>query len=206
MNLDKLSVFNDTKSSEELLSDLLNYDAKKLLSIHPLYNGLVSLYYLDEHLMLENNVPTSVINKVLALQEVSKRLHRDSKKELVKADKPESVVEYYKEHLRTQDRECFVLVLLNSQNGILRDYIVNIGTNNCSVVDTAFVLRKVLNSTSTNFIILHNHPSGHTNPSNSDVEITMRIRDGAKLLGLNLLDSIIIGDNKFYSFKQEGRL
>lgn len=205
MNLDKLSVFNDTKSSEELLSDLLNYDAKKLLSMHPLYNGLVSIYYLDEHLMLENNVPTSVIDKVLALQEISKRLHRDSKKELVKADKPESVVEYYKEHLRTQDRECFVLVLLNSQNGILRDYIVNIGTNNCSVVDTAFVLRKVLNSTSTNFIILHNHPSGHTNPSNSDVEITMRIRDGAKLLGLNLLDSIIIGDNKFYSFKQEGR-
>lgn len=103
-------------------------------------------------------------------------------------------------------REEFILLCLNNSNKVLGYYKISAGGMTATTVDVRMIFATALNCCATAIIIAHNHPSGTTIPSEADKHITKKIKDGAKLLDINLLDHLILTDETYLSFADEGIL
>lgn len=101
--------------------------------------------------------------------------------------------------------ECWVLFLTNS-NRIIEKRCISQGGVQATVVDHRLIVKRALELLSTRIIVLHNHPSGNTTPSQADVDITAKIKQAAVLFDIQLLDHIIISESESYSFKSNGKL
>lgn len=106
------------------------------------------------------------------------------------------------ESLRYQYKEIFKVVLLNTKNEIITDIDISIGTLNSSLVHPREVFREAIRRSSNKIILLHNHPSGHAEPSKEDKNITNRLKECGELIGIEVIDHIIIGDGVYFSFKE----
>ena len=105
-----------------------------------------------------------------------------------------------------QHEECWVIFLSNS-NRILDTYRISQGGIQATVVDQRIIVKRALELLATRLILVHNHPSGSTTPSNADITLTRRVSEATALFDIQLLDHIIISSTgSYYSFKQEGRL
>lgn len=109
-------------------------------------------------------------------------------------------------HLSDLSTEEFWVIFLNHQNKILYKTCLFRGGIASSVADIRVIFKTALEHFSTRIIIAHNHPAGSLKPSKDDINITNKINEAGKLLEIELLDHIIIAQNKFYSFKEEGIL
>jgi len=113
---------------------------------------------------------------------------------------------YVRQHIGDFDREVILAIAMDARHNVNATSMVHIGTANESVADTADILRVAIYSSSRNLIIAHNHPSGDPSPSAEDKALTKRLKEAAALMNINLLDHIIIGDERYYSFADEGQL
>lgn len=102
--------------------------------------------------------------------------------------------------------ESFFILLLNSQNNTTGFAKISQGGTAGTVVDIKIIAKYAVDSLSPNVIICHNHPSGNKQPSDADLNITRRIKDALLLLDIKLIDHIIITENDFYSFADNGNL
>lgn len=102
------------------------------------------------------------------------------------------------------DRESFCILCLNAKNEPTALHLVSTGTLNASLVHPRETFKLAILANSASIIACHNHPSGHPDPSQQDVEITERLRDSGCLLGIEFLDHIILGDDNFVSLKEKG--
>ncbi len=102
--------------------------------------------------------------------------------------------------------EEFWVLFLNRANKVTYKNKISSGGIHETVVDIRLVLKQALEQLSTGIILVHNHPSGNTQPSKQDLELTKKIKEAAKLLDINLLDHVIICEGKHYSFTDEGLL
>jgi len=118
---------------------------------------------------------------------------------------PEAVY-YEMKELKKSDQESLWVIYVNSQNMILGKDMVSLGGINSAGVDKKILFRRLLQNNAVSFFLVHNHPSGQTEPSDSDVRLTEEVMKGAILLQLRLLDHIIIGDRGYYSFNQNNIL
>jgi len=96
------------------------------------------------------------------------------------------------------------LITLDTKNNITGIFTVSTGSLNSSIVHPREVFKRAILQNSASIIICHNHPSGDPAPSPEDINITKRIYDAGKILGIELLDHIIIGDNKYTSLRERG--
>ena len=96
------------------------------------------------------------------------------------------------------------LITLDTKNNITGIFTVSTGSLNSSIVHPREVFKRAVLQNASSIIICHNHPSGDPAPSQEDINITKRIYDAGKILGIELLDHIIIGDNKYTSLKEKG--
>jgi len=102
--------------------------------------------------------------------------------------------------------ESFFILLLNSQNNTTGFAKISQGGTAGTVVDIKIIAKYAVDSLSPNVIICHNHPSGNKQPSDADLNITRRIKDALLLLDIKLIDHIIITENDYYSFADNGNL
>ena len=102
--------------------------------------------------------------------------------------------------------EVFILITLNTKNIVTGYFEVHRGTINTSLVHPREVFKRALLNNASNIMVAHNHPSGDPNPSKEDIQITERLKEAGNLLGINLLDHIIVGEDKYISFKEKGVL
>ena len=102
--------------------------------------------------------------------------------------------------------ESFFILLLNSQNNTTGFAKISQGGTAGTVVDIKIIAKYAVESLSSSVIICHNHPSGNKQPSDADLNITKRIKDALLLLDIKLIDHIIITENDFYSFADNGNL
>ena len=102
--------------------------------------------------------------------------------------------------------EVFILITLNTKNIVTGYFEVHRGTINTSLVHPREVFKRALLNNASNIMVAHNHPSGDPNPSKEDIQITERLKEAGNLLGINLLDHIIVGDDKYISLKEKGVL
>ena len=102
--------------------------------------------------------------------------------------------------------EEFWLLLLNRANRVIKKVKISEGGISGTVVDPKKIFQICLEQHATSIILGHNHPSGTVTPSEADIKITKKIKDSGTLLDIAVLDHIIIGDNRFYSFADEGAM
>ena len=120
-----------------------------------------------------------------------------------KISSPNDAVELGKRFLQEEDREKMIVCCLDTKNQPTIN-VVAIGTLNNLLVHPREVFKPAILSNSASIILFHNHPSGDTTPSNEDKLITEKIKESGEILGIKLLDHIIIGNNSYKSFKEEG--
>lgn len=119
---------------------------------------------------------------------------------------PKDIVELGKSFLDELDREELIVACLNTKNEVNSVNVVSIGSLSNSVVHPREVFKTAILSNAASIVMFHNHPSGDTTPSKEDKEITLRIKESGIILGICLLDHIIIGNDKYYSFKEHNEV
>ena len=115
---------------------------------------------------------------------------------------PQSIADYFMQEMRHLDTEQVTLVLLNSKNRLIKEIRLSKGTVNASLTTPREVFICALKYEAVNFAMIHNHPSGDPTPSQEDIRLTNRIKESSKIVGINLIDHIIVGQNQYYSFKE----
>ena len=115
---------------------------------------------------------------------------------------PDDVFRIVNKYLDGADREHLVLLTLDTKNKITSINTVSIGSINTSIVHPREVFKTAILSNASSVILTHNHPSGDVTPSKEDIDITNRIKECGRILGL--LDHVIIGDDKYSSLKEKG--
>ncbi|MBU3075692.1 RadC family protein [Clostridium estertheticum] len=123
-----------------------------------------------------------------------------------KITSPSDAYNLFKEIFEGADREKLIVISLDTKNQPTTINVVSIGTLNTSLVHPREVFKSAILSNAASIILAHNHPSGDATPSGEDINITNRLRDAGKLLGIDLVDHIIIGFNSFVSLKEKGNL
>lgn len=169
--------------------------------------GLIGLhhYSIDDLRQVEGIGQVKAI-QLLCIAEIAKRISVEKVQHKLVFLNPDSVAGYYMEDMRHKEQEEFRLVLLDSKNRLIEDKVLSTGTINATVVSPREIFIYAMKGNAANIMMLHNHPSGDPNPSKQDELITMKIKEVSELIDIPLIDHIIIGDNQFFSFKQNGLL
>ena len=201
-------------SDAELLSVILRTGSRranalstayKILNAHPVHKGIVGLNYLTIS-DLEN---IAGVGKVKAVQmkclaEISKRMSKAVLKPFLSFQSPQSIADYYMENTRYLDKEYVYLLLFDSKHKLIKDIKISEGTINSSMLSPREVFVEALRYEAVFIILIHNHPSGDPTPSRQDVEITLDIFKAGQMIGINLSDHIILGNNCYVSLAERG--
>ncbi|WP_062110292.1 RadC family protein [Bacillus niameyensis] len=117
---------------------------------------------------------------------------------------PEDGANYVMNDMRFLSQEHFVCLYLNTKNQVIHRQTVFIGSLNASIVHPREVFKEAFRRSAASIICFHNHPSGNPTPSREDIEVTQRLVECGKMLGIEVLDHLIIGDKKYVSMKEKG--
>ena len=102
--------------------------------------------------------------------------------------------------------EEFWMLLLSKSNKMIGKVQMSSGGTDATIVDRKMIFRKAIEGQATSIVVCHNHPSGRLRPSTADLDLTKKIKESGKILGVQLMDHLIIGDGGYYSFADEGVL
>lgn len=194
-------------SDAELLAILLRTGTKGR-SVIQLSQELLKKYgelnslTIQTHAALKNfsGIGKDKASTLIAAFEISRRI--DSQKKWFsnkKISSPEDVANIFIPLLRDEVKEKFYVVCLNSANRIIKFELISIGNLNSSVVHPREVFKVAIENNSANIILLHNHPSGNTEPSQEDIAITKKMIESGKILDIEVFDHLIISGNNFSS-------
>ncbi|NLW44448.1 MAG: DNA repair protein RadC [Syntrophomonadaceae bacterium] len=194
-------------SEAELLAILLGSGTSKLSAIelaqHLLqkYDGLRLFKTLTIQEMLEHEgIGLAKAARIRAAAELGRRLAlMSSQQQQIKS--PEDVKNYVMEDMRYYDREHFKCLYLNRKNQVISLETISIGGLANSLVHPREVFKPAVKRSAAAVILIHNHPSGDPTPSQEDINITRRLIESGKLLGIEVLDHVIIGDGRYVSLK-----
>jgi len=145
--------------------------------------------------------------KALQLQasiELGRRLARSRLPDMVRISRPQDAADLLMEEMRHLREEHFVCLFLNTKNQVIGRQTLSIGSLNASIVHPREVFRAAIRRSSASILCAHNHPSGDPAPSPEDVQLTRRLAEAGELIGIELLDHLVIGDNRFISLKEAG--
>ena len=197
-NAELLAIIIKTGTKQETSVQL----AQKILRLNNSKN-IDELNFLRE-LSLEELMIINGIGKVKAIQikavcELSIRMNKpiDYKKVVIK--EPNDVAKLLMHDLRFLKREIIKVIILNNKNVILKILDIALGATNSAKVDIKDILSEAVKMQAPKIILVHNHPSGDSTPSKSDIQITDRVYEAANLLGIELLDHIVIGNMEYTS-------
>ncbi|MEA3497274.1 MAG: DNA repair protein RadC [Bacteroidota bacterium] len=121
-----------------------------------------------------------------------------------KISSSKSVYDFMYSNFADLNIEKFYILLLKRSNQIINAKEISIGGISGTIVDPKIIFKYCIEELASSVILCHNHPSGNTKPSNADIELTNKIKQGAKLLDISLLDHLIFTNNSYFSFADEG--
>ena len=201
----------------ELLAVILRTGTKNLNSV-ALANHILNLSGPAKgitclmHKSYDEYIKINGIGKVKAVQllcigELAKRIwKREAAIKAVCFNSPANCAGYYMQDMRHLEQEELRLAYLDTRQRLISDSLITIGTVNASLISVREVLIDALKHQAVNVIMIHNHPSGNPSPSDDDRKVTEIVANGCKSVGIYLNDHIIIGDNIYYSFREQGNL
>lgn len=144
-------------------------------------------------------------SQILAMGELFRRFNSLN---LIREDKsvssPRDIAKLLINEMMSLKQEILKLIMLDTKNNIIGIKDVFKGSLNTSIVHPREIFKEALKKSSSSIIICHNHPSGDPTPSKEDINITLRLKECSKIIGIDLLDHLIIGKDKFVSLKEKG--
>ena len=140
--------------------------------------------------------------KLKAVGELAKRLSRKQALLHRKIDTPSKIYELYKDEMRLLKQETARVVFLNAKMELAGELYLGSGTLTNTLVDPRRIFIKGYEVGAYAFVLLHNHPSGDPTPSSQDQLLTQKLRSMASVMELPMIDHIIVGDQRFYSFEE----
>ncbi|WCK56879.1 DNA repair protein RadC [Aneurinibacillus sp. Ricciae_BoGa-3] len=197
-NAELIAILLRTGSSRESVLSL----ACRLLNEVGELRGLKSISY-EELTAIKGIGPAKALLLIAGL-ELGKRISGESGSVRPAVRSPQDVANVMMEEMRFLTQEHFVCLYLNTKNQLIGRTTVFIGSLNSSIVHPREVFKEAIRKSSASVVCLHNHPSGDPTPSREDVEVTHRLQEAGRILGIDVLDHVIIGDGRFYSLKEKG--
>ncbi len=212
---EKLLARGETSLNEhELLAIILGQGTRDISALE-LANQLLSTYKGLRHLQdasLEELIQAKGIGpakaaSIKAAVEIGRRVAIDSETRfLIKC--PEDVKQYVNQvllkEMRDYDREHFLVLYLDRKGGVIAKENVSVGGLHSSIVHPREVFKTAVKRSAASIILAHNHPSGDPAPSREDIDITRRLIDAGNIMGIEIIDHVIIGENTYCSFKEKG--
>ncbi|MEY9868548.1 DNA repair protein RadC [Peribacillus sp. B2I2] len=200
-------------SNQELLALLLRTGSREesvLQLSGRLINSFKGLRLLKEasveELTVMKGIGEAKAIQILASVELGRRINKLNDQDRYVIRSPEDGANYCMEEMRFLSQEHFVCLYLNTKNQVLQKTTVFIGSLNASIVHPREVFKEAFRRSAASIICLHNHPSGDPSPSREDIEVTKRLVECGKIIGIEVLDHIIIGEHKYVSLKEKGYL
>ncbi|MBI5196340.1 MAG: DNA repair protein RadC [Nitrospirae bacterium] len=147
--------------------------------------------------------------QVKAALELGKRMLQNSaenSRETQGVKHSRDVYDYYRHKFFGQKKEMFLCAMLDIKNRIFKDATVSVGTLTSSLVHPREVFRHAIKEAAASVIFIHNHPSGDPSPSKNDIEITGRLIETGRIVGINVLDHVIVTDERYVSIMEGGYL
>ena len=199
-NAELLAILLRTGTQEESVMRL----AERIL-IEAGEDGLGGLAHSSiESLMKRKGVGEAKAITIAAALELGKRVAIGDSKKRVVIHSSDDIANYMMPRLRYCDREHFYAILLNTKNHVIASPLISIGTLSESLVHPRELFKEAVNHSASSIILVHNHPSGDPSPSREDIMMTRRIIEGGRLLDIQILDHVIIGDNTYISLREQG--
>lgn len=164
-------------------------------------NGLLNLS--QEEIMSLKGIGSAKASQIIAIGELTKRFKSYKSGEQSKINQPMDVASLFMEEMRRYKEEHLRVVMLNTKNIVIAVKDVSIGSLNSSIVHPREIFAEAIRKSSAAIVICHNHPSGDPTPSSEDIQVTHRLKECGKLLGIDLLDHIIIGNGVYVSLKEK---
>ena len=143
---------------------------------------------------------------IAAAMELGRRRQATASIEKTVVSSSADVATYLQTSLRDYKHEVFAVIFLNRANKINDFKIISEGGITGTVADPRIILKKALEQDAVSLILCHNHPSGSLKPSRADEELTLKIKEAAKYFDIKVLDHLIVSDDGYYSFADEGIL
>jgi DNA repair protein RadC len=195
-------------SDAELFAILLRTGSKGE-NVVDMSNRLIVEYGLDKlfecslkELQEIKGIGPSKAMQILAMSEILKRIHL-SEKPITKITCAEDVFNHFHERLKDEKQEQFYVLLLNSKNQIIKEELISKGILDASIIHPREVFKPAIKNSASKIILIHNHPSGDPKPSNEDLDITEKLTGAGDQIGIKILDHVIIGGEKWWSWKEE---
>ena len=180
---------------------ILNLSNRLLCDLNGL-NGLLSSSLEDiEHI---RGIGVTKACQIMALSEIAKRSKSFKSGDQYKISNPLDVANLIMEEMRYLNKEYLKVVLLNTKNVVIAFENISIGSLNSSIVHPREVFTVAVKKHASSIIICHNHPSGDPTPSSEDINVTKRLKECGRILGIDVIDHIIIGNGAYISLKEKG--
>ena len=157
-----------------------------------------------EELQQVNGIGFATACKLKAAFELGEKAQTTATEYGQKIESAKDIFKLLKNDLGNKKKEHFKVLSLDSRNKLISIDNVSVGTINTNLVHPREVFKTAIQHLAVSIILVHNHPSGNPEPSEADLEITKRILESGKIMGIDILDHIIITKNKFFSFKDKG--
>lgn len=141
---------------------------------------------------------------ILAALELGRRIRQYVPEEKYTIRSPKDGANYVMEAMRHLNQEQLLVLFLDTKNRIIHKQTIFIGSLNSSIVHPREIFREAVKRASASIICVHNHPSGDPTPSQEDIQVTKRLVEAGKIMGIEVLDHIIIGNRKYTSLKEKG--
>lgn len=184
-------------TSIELAREILNRPKDK--------SNLLGLYGLTVSELCEiRGVGTVKAVQIQCITELSRRMAKARAGEGRSFHSAAAIAEYYMEDFRHLPQEQVMLLMFDTKGMLLKDEIISKGTVSQSCASPREIFLTALNHRAVYVILMHNHPSGDVTPSPEDHILTKRVREAGTMLGIPLMDHIILGDRRYFSFREQG--
>ncbi len=210
----KMTESDETSLRDEELLSLILRNGDELKNVSDQAHNLIRRY---GSLTAVSSIPMAQLTrenkgmtqtKAAALKaafELGKRAMRPEKFD-VQVKSPQDVMRILGPEMATYACEHFCAVLLNTKNRIIAVEDISVGTINASLVHARELFRSAIQKNAYSLILVHNHPSGDPTPSTNDMDITAKMDQAGRILGINVTDHIIIAADRYYSFLDAGKL
>jgi DNA repair protein RadC len=185
------------KSAVEVAQDILRAGKENLNEL-----GKLSV----KELMKVKGIGEAKAISIVAAMELGRRRQATATREKAVITSSGDVADYLQILLKDYRHEVFAVLFLNRSNKINHFQIISEGGITGTVADPRIILKKALEEDAVSLILCHNHPSGSLKPSKADEELTFKIKEAAKYFDIRVLDHLIVGDDGYYSFADEGIL
>ncbi len=144
--------------------------------------------------------------QIIAVFEIARRVSSGRESFKLKIENSRDVSDYLMAKMKNLKKEHLVGLYLDTRNHLIKEETISIGTLNSSLIHPREIFRGAVQEACASIILVHNHPSGDPTPSRDDISVTKKIVKASEIMGIELLDHVVIGNDRYVSLKEDGLL